>query len=318
MNIPNVRSLPAAPILGVDTNEVFSNKVDALFGELPGWTDDLNAAFVALLAAVSTSNYSATSTTELTIGTGPHSLTIDAGKQIMAGTPLLIADFANPTVNWMFGQATSYNFTTGALGFQCLRKLGTGTISAWAISLSGPQGIGGDTLPDFTGNLGKYLGVAATEDESEWKAFLPNTALLGTLTPTAETEFIFTGDWSNYENLTLEIDGTFSNASGSSKNFTVYAASNGVVWSTGQLLFSSNTALTLKSLMKFLHINANGGVWLGSPNVAGSGDTLDLSSGFARGWRIAGGIRKLRLLVETGATFTGTIKLYGDKINGQV
>ncbi|WP_375276364.1 hypothetical protein [Methylorubrum thiocyanatum] len=278
----------------------------------------LNLWGIAMVDALGGVDFVSTSTDELELTTGAKSLVVESGKRFTAGTFITVVDAAAPTANWLYGQVTNYNFETGDLSIHVLRKLGTGTKSAWITSLSGPQGIGGDTLPDFTGHAGHYLAANASEDGGEFRPFLPNTAVLGTLNPVAEADISFTGDWSNYENLTLEIDGTFNNPSGVSKDFTIFAAPTGGVWGAGRLVFATNAASTaVKGAAKFYHINAAGGVWIVSPNITGSGDSVALSTGITGGWRIAGGIRGLRILCEPGSTFTGTVKLYGDKINAQ-
>jgi hypothetical protein len=106
------------------------------------------ASAATALAAPGTN---ATSTTTLTIGTGAQTLTIQAGKALVVGMTVKIANTSAPT-NWMLGDITAYNSTTGALSVSVSQVNGSGTASTWTVSLSGP-GVTG-TLPVASGGTG--------------------------------------------------------------------------------------------------------------------------------------------------------------------
>lgn len=108
--------------------------------------DDVIAEMGARTAAVGSALTSA-STTSLPIGTGSKSLTVGANKAFAAGQPVVIAVTADAT-KYMYGSVTSYNATTGALEASVSEAAGSGTFSAWTVSLVGLRGAaGGATLP---------------------------------------------------------------------------------------------------------------------------------------------------------------------------
>ena len=150
--IPTVPILPDPPVRGVDTNEVFSAKVDAREQAMNPWVDSLNAFAPALVAAAAVSNYSATSETELTIGTGAKALTVEDGKLFQPGQFVVLADAGAPTVNFMWGQVEIYNFATGAMMVEVLAASGSGTHDEWLIGLAGPMAEANfSASPTFTG-----------------------------------------------------------------------------------------------------------------------------------------------------------------------
>lgn len=87
-----------------------------------------------------------TSSTSLTIGTGSKSLTIETGKQWVAGMAIKVAVTASPSTNYMTGTVTSYNSGTGALVVDVSAVGGSGTFSAWSLSLNAGSGGGGAAL----------------------------------------------------------------------------------------------------------------------------------------------------------------------------
>lgn len=104
-------------------------------------TAQANAAASSALTAVNAPGTSATSTTSATIGMGSKSLTIQAGKSLVPGMTIVAADTAAPDTNAMTGIITSYNSGTGALVFTVsIPPIGSGTKTAWTVSLSPPVG----------------------------------------------------------------------------------------------------------------------------------------------------------------------------------
>jgi len=116
--------------------------------------------------------YNTTSTSSVAIGTGSKSFTTaDSGKPYQAGTPLRIADAADPETNFMDCIVTSYSGTSlvvDAFGFA-----GSGTKSSWTINIGGAKtvdgtlavnqgGTGATTASAARTNLG--LGSIATQD----------------------------------------------------------------------------------------------------------------------------------------------------------
>lgn len=113
--------------------------------------EGVDANLAALLAAPGTN---ATSSSSVAIGTGAKAFTIETGKAFVAGMWLLAADTAAPTTNWMLGQIASYNSGNGALSLTSAQAHGSGTKTAWTLSLSGPSlvasviGLTGDVIRD--------------------------------------------------------------------------------------------------------------------------------------------------------------------------
>jgi hypothetical protein len=189
MPVTTIPTLPPAPSDRTDP-AVYNTTANNWAAALPAWTDALNdlgpeieaignaaassastastqagiattkagEAATSATSALTAPGTSATSTTSLTIGTGSKSLTIQTGKAYSLGQSIIIADTSAPGTNWMFGQITSYNSGTGALIVNVTTINGSGTITAWTVSLSANPvafapvviGLGGRTI---TGNV---------------------------------------------------------------------------------------------------------------------------------------------------------------------
>lgn len=76
----------------------------------------------------------ATSTTSLTIGDGPQTLTIETGKSFSEGMEVKIAKTTTPLSINMSGEVTSYDSGTGALVVEVSSTKGTGTHAVWTIT----------------------------------------------------------------------------------------------------------------------------------------------------------------------------------------
>lgn len=108
-------------------------------------------------------SFSGTSTTSITIGTGAKTFTTQAGLSFFTGQRLIISSNAN-SANYMFGAVTSYNTSTGALVMSITAVGGSGTLTDWNISISGPPGITGPvstTGSPASGNLTKFSSATA-------------------------------------------------------------------------------------------------------------------------------------------------------------
>jgi hypothetical protein len=115
-----------------------------------------SAAAVSAATAAMAPSTSASSTTSVAIGTGSKSFVIETGKNFVIGMNLIIASTTNPANN-MYGQVTSYTAGSGALVVNVTQVVGSGTIAAWTVSLSGPS------LPTVINELkGTTIASAAT------------------------------------------------------------------------------------------------------------------------------------------------------------
>ena len=108
-------------------------------------TSATNAATSATAAAASAAQAAGqligTSTTSNTIGTGSLTFTTQTGLAIAVGSFIVIANTPTPA-NYIHGQVTAYNSGTGSLTVNSLDSGGSGTFTAWTITLSGPSGTG--------------------------------------------------------------------------------------------------------------------------------------------------------------------------------
>ena len=109
------------------------------------------AAASATSAANAAAGLRATYTGAITLATGSLSITTQAGKQFVPAQHIVIINNAAPS-NFLWGPVTSYNSSTGALVVDIQNVYGSGSLSGWTISLSGPQGPQGIQGP--LGNTG--------------------------------------------------------------------------------------------------------------------------------------------------------------------
>ena len=133
MPLPTITTLPTPPAR-TQAPATFNANADAFLGAFPNLVAELNAYAAALPATVTGTDFAATSTTSLAVGTGSKSLTIETGKGFQIGQSVRIASTASPA-NYMDGQVTSYNSGTGALVVNVTAIGGTGTLAVWTISI---------------------------------------------------------------------------------------------------------------------------------------------------------------------------------------
>lgn len=100
-----------------------------------------------------------TSVSSVAIGSGTKNFTVEPNQLFIVGNFVLAVDAANIN-NYMLGQIVSYNESTGALvlsvsatGFN-----GSGTKTAWTITVSGMQGVSGSLSGNVAGNI-NFLGL---------------------------------------------------------------------------------------------------------------------------------------------------------------
>lgn len=111
---------------------------------------ELAAAASAASAAAIAGAFAGTSTTSLLIEIGSKTFSTQLGEQYTDGIWLTAVSAANAT-NWMYGQVTSYNTTTGALVLDIQAIGGSGTFADWNLSLTGVRGAQGPAGATFTG-----------------------------------------------------------------------------------------------------------------------------------------------------------------------
>jgi hypothetical protein len=102
-------------------------------------TTQASAAAASATTALTAPGTSATSTTSTLIGTGSKTFTIQTGKLFQVGGWVIVASQATAS-NYMHGQVTAHNSGTGSLTVNVTSIGGSGTLTDWLISLSGPMG----------------------------------------------------------------------------------------------------------------------------------------------------------------------------------
>lgn len=143
MTLPVVTALPTPPSRS-DAPATFNARADAFLDALPTFQAELNAYRDALPSTITGTDYAATSSTSVAIATGSKSFTIETGKSFQIGQTVRVASTASPA-NYMDGQVTAHNNSTGALTVNVTAIGGTGTFAAWTVSLL-PSGSGFATL----------------------------------------------------------------------------------------------------------------------------------------------------------------------------
>lgn len=100
-------------------------------------------------------------TNNVPIGSGPKSLTVEAGKGFVAGMYLVAVDVAN-AANSMTGQVTAYDPATGLLSLSIPAggSTGGGTPAGWKIGIGGQTGPAGG-VNSFNGRNGTVTPQAA-------------------------------------------------------------------------------------------------------------------------------------------------------------
>lgn len=144
--------------MNVDTAQVNVDASTATAKAAEASDSEVNAAASAA-SAIALDSTNATSSTSVDIGTGSKSFTIETGKNFVPGMYVRIVDDAAPATNTMDGTITSYDSGTGALVVDIADTEGSGTKTAWTITISGRRGTDGtsdislDTTPEQGGNL---------------------------------------------------------------------------------------------------------------------------------------------------------------------
>jgi hypothetical protein len=168
--LPTIATLPPAPSRS-DDSDTFVAKADAFLAALDQLVSDINGWSAAVPGLVNPANFDTTSSTSVAIGTGSKSLTVEAGKLFYTGQWLLATSTASPS-NYMVGQVTSYNATTGALVLNVSYTSGSGTIASWTV---GPVTAPATTVNPRTVTSGTTTGTI-TPDSANADLYIVNGA----------------------------------------------------------------------------------------------------------------------------------------------
>lgn len=114
-------------------------------GELAVFNDAVTAALAAVDARVAQAGFVGTSSTSLAISVASKTFTAQPGRSWAVGSFIGIASVANPA-NFMLGQITAYNPTTGVTTASVDTIGGSGTFADWAIGITAKAVQPGRTL----------------------------------------------------------------------------------------------------------------------------------------------------------------------------
>lgn len=150
MSFPIVNDLPDAPT-AADQGEAFNALAFPLMAALQPFVSEVNAVGAALMDLANTA-FSATSASNVAIGTGAKNFAASAGAAFIGGQSVIVSSAAAPGVNYMTGTVTSYNRTSGALvvNVTAIGPSASGSHADWSIALNLS---GGSYLPLAGGTL---------------------------------------------------------------------------------------------------------------------------------------------------------------------
>lgn len=134
MPLPTMTPPPTAPSRS-DDGTSFNSKADAFMAWFGTHVSEQTQWAAELPTTITGTDFAATSTSSVAIGTGSKSFTIQTGKGYQIGQSVRVAGSAAPA-NYMDGQVTAYNSGTGALTVNVTATGGSGTRTDWVISLA--------------------------------------------------------------------------------------------------------------------------------------------------------------------------------------
>lgn len=118
-----------------NVRSTFSTLMDAW---ITWFLDTFLTEIDAIVQAMNFNSTNSTSTTNDTIATGSTTITVQASKSYVEGMTVKIA-YTTTATNWMLGEVTAYDCGTGSLTVYVRQINGSGTYSAWTISLAATQ-----------------------------------------------------------------------------------------------------------------------------------------------------------------------------------
>lgn len=133
--VVNLGSVDNLIVLGGNTGQVLTTNGN---GEL-SWS---NSAGATGATGPVGDRYATSSVSNLTIATGNISLNVEQGLAYTVGQDITVV---YNTVNYMAGPVVTYDKLTGALTFDSITTLGSGSHSSWTVNLDGAVGAQGAT-----------------------------------------------------------------------------------------------------------------------------------------------------------------------------
>lgn len=168
--IDDLTTVPAQPEIS-EGNKTFSQKTYALYVWIRTRLVPAMIELRDLIVNSVTGAFSGTSSTSVTIvDTGEVSIATDTGRSFKPGTPVRLANVADPRI-YIDGITKTYNASTGALAFYAQAKAGSGTYTSWSLTIipsgGGLAGLGSNTfvgsqfVPDDPYDATNWNGSAA-------------------------------------------------------------------------------------------------------------------------------------------------------------
>lgn len=280
------------PILGTDTDAVFSDKVDTMFGtDLPAMANEMNALGLSLADDVAGADYSTSSVTSNNLTTGAKSFTVAAGKMFVPGQDVVIVSAATPAVDRMWAVINTYNFSTGAM-----------TATVYYVEV----GASGSAKTDWF--------IAAVGARGPAGTASPWAQIGSTINSPGVGPWDFTSIPTTYNDLLLifEFDTT---ASGNRMAVSFGAGSYG--GSPAPFHDTSFDSPSGKGSILIPGYKFDYGQWLSgsiaatSPNQSGGASSVAAAANAgAGGWIVTGGITSIRITAAANTT-TAILKIYG-------
>jgi hypothetical protein len=224
------------PPLESDPPAVFVENGGAFLGSLPRMAREMNAAAVAMNA----NGTNSTSTNSHTIASsGSKTFTVQIGKSYVPGMTVRAAVTADGT-KWMQGDVTAYDAVTGALTIVMNASTGSGTYSAWTLSLSSSASTGGSLTQDYsvkslTHAIGTAIASATTINLSMVTGNLvhvtgSNEIQAATMTAGKDVWVIFDGTLQlSYHSLNLRLNSGGANVTVIANDMALFAFDGTVV-----------------------------------------------------------------------------------------
>lgn len=310
MTVSPISTPPAAPSRTTDAPATFANKADAWVGWWGTGSAELNTSFGQFNADAATVNTKASqvaanaltvaadkaavqdiwgaiaaetiagasgaSATSISIGTGSKSFSANTGKLWYPGETLIVYSSASAE-NFMVGDVSAYNVSTGALTITSRHAGGSGSFSDWIIAP-----VAGRYIRPWE-NLGSP--VATTS---------------GAAVTLANIDTI-------YNDLKIDLIGVSSTGAG---NLQIEFSPDSASWTAPVTLLAIAAAKTLYGSVAIFDYAGPRPLWSSAVGNLSSDNTGGAGNGFPAGiLRVSAGVRAIRISVDSGAFDAGSIQL---------